>query len=210
MSHTVINQDKLRSRRHAAVAAAFIIGAAPLAACEPTPDNQSVASASWDQGLGQAGNGQMVQGRDNCIKALMDEGKTRTEANEVCDDLARQAAQTSTSTTHHSGGGSNAMMWYLIGRNSAPTAYYGSPSTGYSYAGHYNGGGYATLTPAPRTITPTQGEILRTPPHSSARTSVISRSGFGGGAHASSGHATKMGATHRGGMVSGGHSPSGG
>lgn len=72
----------------------------------------------------------MVQGRDACVKMLMeDQGMTRTEAEKACDLAAQPASQSA-----HSGGTNNALLWYMIGRNSAPTTYY-SGADGYHYYG---------------------------------------------------------------------------
>lgn len=193
---TVLDQNKLADRRRAAVASAFLLAAVmPLAACDNTPTYEPQEIAD----LNDHRESMLVEGREGCISALVDGGKSREEAEKMCDTATIDAVKSAQAQTPSSGSASgswagsnssnsnssssNAFLWYLIGRNSAPAVYTGSPSTGFqSYGGGpasgLSGGGTATATAtqqaAPARLSPTQAEYLRAPTLS-ARSSISAR-----------------------------------
>ena len=131
--------------------------------------------------LGDMKNSHLVKGTNECMKVLVDNGKTSGEAAKVCSDLEAQARAKYVEQHHSSDGFSNAMLWYMIGHNmGSPSVYYGSsPSTGLNYlhGGTSRVAGTATPTKPPSTIklTPTQSQFMTAAPNSTARGTITSK-----------------------------------
>lgn len=202
MNTKILDQKKLKQRRAIAAAVTFGLGV-PLAACSPAAPSASEA-AGWEVNeLGASRDSQLVQGRDGCIRELMSQGKQRTEAERMCDEAGgnRQAFAGSANANTNNGGGSNALLWYMIGRNSGVTSYTGSPDTGYTRYGASR-----AAAGAPATLSPTQGEYLSTR-GATQRAAVVSTGGRFSATAINRVSAARSASTSRGGMAP---APSGG
>lgn len=126
---TILNPEKLANRRALATAMALALASTSLVACERTenPNEWSVEQSDGNKGT-------LVQGRDACIQELMKANKSREEAEKICD----QSTPSQNAHHHSSGGNSNALLWYMIGRDSSRvSSYEGSPTSGLQYRGGY-------------------------------------------------------------------------
>ena len=176
ISRKPLEQGSTRKLRHTALASAFMLGVAGTAITGCAPSDSQTTQVDRDTRL--------VQGRDECISVLTQQGQTTEGATTMCDEAIADAVinQQNQPRSSSNGGGFDmtdaAVMYLLLTRNSSPAVYSGSPSTGLRYMG---GGSNAS----PRTLTPSQTNFYRSAP--STRTAATA----------------PRGATNRGGMSSG-------
>ncbi len=156
-------------------------------------------------------NMQLVQGRDSCVAALVQYGRTKDEAEKICDEATAQAIIQNRLNGHDTqqagggggggGGGGNPFFWYWLGTQShggttyvtAPTVYRRDTSSGNlsMVGGVPPSNGY---TP-PRSFSSEQMATYSMPPATRAAMSNYSRGG------------TPMQAEGSGSRVGGGSTP---
>lgn len=207
MKKTVLSANGVLSRKLTAVVTAALLAAS----CGPdNAKSGNTADNGWGsiESLKGDKDSKLVQGRDAAIDALVENGLARDSAEKVVSKIEDEyKATTAGQQNVHNGSSGNgvmtAMMWYMIGRNMAPTGYTGSPSSGLNYAAGYRGAS------TPTTLNTTQADYLRS--DAKTRASMESKLKASSASKSSSGYkgsksSSRGGASKGSGIGRGGHS----
>lgn len=165
IQRTILSQADLAARKVSSIILAFTLtGSAVLSGCDPGMEPKEIAD------LGQYKPAKLVQGRDNCIKEMMQGGDwssddttsrplTREEAEKLCDEAMLVASTENNATEENKSGHYNHVSrpnyWYMIHDRNKPVIYTGTAED----LTYYGGAGSTTSRP-PMRLSPAQSEYL--------------------------------------------------